>query len=148
MPNYNRVETGQVFAGDCGNRVVFVNKAVVPIALVAADKVRPVLIPAGTKVDRVVIFTDGDLETGTAALTATIGFEHTDGSTGASATAVAADGANALVTANAKTTYEIFPPVVVEKDSYLSIVCTVGAAAQAASCTVYAKVEGENLGCK
>lgn len=147
MTIYSKTYNHNIPAADCGNRCVFVNQAIVPIALVAADKVRPVLIPAGTKVDRVVIFTEGDLDSGAApALTATIGFEHADGSTGASLTAIAADGANALQTASAKTTYEIFPPVTVAKDSHLVLVCGTGANAQAASCTVHAKVEGECLG--
>ncbi len=128
------------------NRVVFINQAAVAIALVAADKVRPVRIAAGTKVDRVVIKTVGDLDDGTPALTAQIGFEHIDGSTGASLTAVAGTGANALQTADTTTTYEIFPPVVLAKDSYLTITCVVGANAQSAAATVHAKVEGEYQG--
>ena len=146
MTIYNKQNSAAPFSGDDGNRVVFTDKATVPIALVATDKVRPVLIPAGTKVDRVVI-KNGDMETGTPALTATIGFEHADGSSGASATAIAADGANALQGV-ATTTYELFPPVTVEKDSYVVITCTIGAAAQAASVDVHCKVEGENLGAK
>jgi len=130
-----------------GMRNSYVNQAPVAIALVAGDKVRPVLIPGGTKIDRVVIKTAGDLDSGgTPALTASIGFEHADGSTGASATAVAAIGANALQTANATTTYELFPPVTIEKDSWLVITCAVGAAAQAAAAIVHAKVEGETQG--
>ncbi len=146
MTIYNKQSTAAPFSGDDGNRVVFVDSAVVTAALVAADKVRPVLIPAGTKVDRVVI-SNGDLDTGTGTLTATIGFEHQDGSTGASATAIAADGANAL-TGAATTTYELFPPVTVEKDSYVVITSTIGANAMAAAKTVYCKVEGESLGAK
>lgn len=146
MTIYNKQSSQAPFSGDDGNRVVFTDKATVAAALIAADKVRPVLIPGGTKVDRVVI-KNGDLDTGTNTLTASIGFEHADGSSGASATAVAADGANAL-TGAATTTYELFPPVVVEKDSYLVLTCGTGANAMAAPADVHAKVEGEALGVK
>lgn len=146
MTIYNKLSTNPPYSGDDGNRVVFYDKATVTSALVSGDKVRPVLIPAGTKVDRVVI-KNGDLDTGSNALSATIGFEHADGSSGASATAIASDGANAL-TGAATTTYELFPPVTLEKDSYVSIVCTTGANAMAASKDVECKVEGEALGAK
>jgi len=144
----NPTYTPNIFSGALGNRVQFVNQASVASALVAGDKVRPVKIPAGTKVDRVVIYTEGDLDSGTGALAASIGFEHSDGTSGASATAIAAAGANALATADAKTTYEVFPPVTVSKDSYLVITCTTGANAQAAAANIHAKVEGEALGAK
>lgn len=144
MTTYNKQSSQAPFSGDDGNRVVFIDKATVSAALTTADKVRPVLIPAGTKVDQVTI-KNGDLDTGTGTLTATIGFEHADGSTGASATAVAADGANAL-TGAADTTYNLFPPVVLAKDSYLVITPTIAANALSASADVHARVLGENLG--
>jgi hypothetical protein len=141
QPTYNHaISSGR------GNRVVFTNQALVAIALVAADKVRIVRIAGGTKIDRVVIKTAGDLDSGTGVLTAQIGFEHIDGSTGASLTDVAGTGANALATANATTTYELCPPVTVAKDSYLVITCVVGANAQASAVVVHGKVEGEGLG--
>lgn len=143
---YNKQNSAAPFSGDDGNRVVFADKAAVAAALTTNDKVRPVLIPAGTKVDRVTI-KNGDLDTGTGTLTATIGFEHADGSSGASATAIAANGANAL-TGAATTIYELFPPVTVEKDSYVVITPTIAANALAASADVHCKVEGENLGAK
>jgi hypothetical protein len=146
MTIYNKQSNAAPYSGDDGNSVVFVDKATVTAALTTSDKVRPVLIPAGTKVNEVVI-KNGDLDTGTGTLTATIGFEHADGSSGASATAIAADGANAL-TGPATTTYHIFPPVVLEKDAYVVITPTIGANALGASADVHCKVRGENLGAK
>lgn len=146
MAIYKKKYSHNIPSGDKGNRVVFVNEADVSVALVAADKVRPVLIPAGTKVDRVVI-KNGILDSGSDTLTAKIGFEHVDGSTGGDDAIVAVTGANALIAA-ATTTYELFPPYTADKDSHLVITCVVGANAMAAATTVHAKVEGEALGVK
>ena len=140
-PTYNNfMRSGEGF------RNAWINQASVAIALVAADKVRVVRVPGGTKVDRVTIYTAGDLDTGTPALTGSIGFEYMDGTTGASATAVAADGVNALSTANTTTVYDIFPPVVLARDAYLVITCGTGANAQASAAIVHGKVEGESQG--
>ena len=81
------------------------------------------------------------------ALFIAIGFEYADGSAGGSATAIAADGVNALQGV-ATTTYELFPPVVVERDAYVVITATITANAQSASADVHCKVEGECLGAK
>jgi len=129
-----------------GMRNAFINQAPVAIALVADDKVRLAKVPAGTKVDEVVIYTAGDLDTGTPALQASIGFEHCDGSTGGDDDIVAAAGVNALSTANATTTYHVFPPVVLAKDSWLIITCTTGSNAQASAAIVHGKVLGECQG--
>lgn len=113
----------------------------------AADVIQPVLVPAGTEVHRVVI-KNTDLDSnGAPALTAKIGFTPADGSAAPAGadTAVATNGAWGQSAAT--TTYEIFPPYRVEKDSYLNIVVGTGAATGAAG-TVYAKVEGEGLGIK
>jgi len=72
-----------------------------------------------------------------------IGFSYQDGSSGPSATAVAA-AANTW-RAVATTTYELFPPITLEKDAYLECVPTVGGVGTG---TVYGKVEGECLGVK
>jgi len=141
-------------AGDCGNRMVFSGKAVIAANLATTDKVRPCRIAGGTLVDRVVINTP-DLDSGTA-LAVNIGFAHTDGSAAttseaAAATAVSLTAATLVAAAAttwqgaATTTYEIFPPFLVEADSYLEVVPTVGGTGTG---TVYAKVEGEAIGVK
>lgn len=139
--NYQPQNSAAPFSGDDGNRVVFNDSAVIAANLATTDKVRLVKIPAGTKVDRVVI-KNPDLDSG-ANLAVNIGFSYADGSTFAHST----DLASAATTwqAAATTTYELFPPVVVEQDAYLEVVPTVGGVGTG---TVYAKVEGENLGAK
>jgi len=151
MAIYNKTFNHFLDSGDSGNRCVYINQASVTAALAVGDKVRPVLIPAGTKVDQVVIMHTADMDTGTGTLTASIGFEHADGSSGASATAVAAIGANGLAVACSPASgiiYSLFPPVVVERDSYLTITCAVAANAMAATSIVHARVLGECLGVK
>lgn len=128
-------------AGDCGNALVYAGSAVIAANLATTDKVRPCRVPGGTKVHRVII-KNPDLDSGTT-LAVNIGFAHIDGSSGASATAVAS--AATTWQAAATTTYEIFPPVLVEKDAYLEVVPT---AAGVGTGTVYGKVEGEAVGIK
>ena len=128
--------------GNRGNGQVTHGSAVVSAALALADVVRPCRIAAGTKVHRVVI-KNTDLDDG-AALAAKIGYLPEDGSAGDddAFAAAAAWGQSA-----ATTTIEIFPPILVEKDSYLSITVSTAAGTGAAG-TVYAKVEGEAIGAK
>lgn len=139
--NYQPQDSAPLFSGDDGNRVVFSDSAVIAANLATTDKVRPVKIPAGTRVDRVVI-KNPDLDSG-ANLAVNIGFSYQDGSSGPSATALAS--AATTWQAAATTTYELFPPVTLEKDAYLEVVPTVGGVGTG---TVYGKVEGENLGAK
>ena len=139
--NYQPQSTSAPFSGDDGNQVVFADSAVIAANLATTDKVRLCKIPAGTKVDRVVI-KNPDLDSG-ATLAVNIGFSNMDGSTSTQATAVAS--AATTWRAAATTTYELFPPVTVEKDAYLEVVPTV---AGVGTGTVYGKVEGENLGAK
>ena len=127
------------YSGDDGNRVVFADSAVIAANLATTDKVNLAKLPAGTKVDRVVI-KNPDLDSG-ANLAVNIGFANCDGSSGPSATAVAS--AATTWQAAATTTYELFPPVVLTKDAYLQAVPTV---AGVGTGTVYGKVEGEALG--
>jgi hypothetical protein len=152
MAIYNKTYNHFLDSGDSGNRCVYINQASVSAALAIDDKVRPVLIPAGTKVDRLVIKHTADMDTHTTAtLEASIGFEHADGSSGASDVAVAAAGANGLTAACSPASgivYNLFPPVILEKDSYLVITCTTAAAAMSAASIVHAKVLGECLGVK
>lgn len=139
-------------SGDCGNASVFYGSAVIAANLATTDKVRPCRIAAGTKVHRVVV-KNPDLDSG-ANLAMNIGFAHIDGSA-ATANETADATARSLTVATlvaaaattwqgaATTTYEIFPPFLVEQDSYLQGVPTV---AGVGTGTVYAKVEGEAIG--
>ncbi len=137
------------FSAEYGNGSVFVDSVAVTNADIdAADVIRPVLVPAGTEVHRVITKTTELDSNGAPSLTAKIGFTPADGSAAPSGadTAVSADAAWGQ---NAETkTFEIFPPYRVEKDSWLAIVIGTGAATEAATGTVSAKVEGEILGVK
>ena len=139
--NYQPQSNNAPYSGDCGNRTVHQDSAVIAANLATTDKVRLCKIPAGTRADRVVI-NNPDLDSG-ANLAMNIGFAHIDGSSGASATAVAS--AATTWQAAATTTYELFPPITLERDSYLEAVPTV---AGVGTGTVYGKVEGEGLGAK
>lgn len=146
MADYKTTETSKPYSGDCGNRVVYQGKASVSAALAIADTVKMCIIPGGTKVDRVVV-KNGDLDSGTT-LTDKIGFKPMDGSTVTNSdVAFCASGATTRQAA-ATTTYEIFPPVVVEKDSWLVLTCVAAATGLAATVDVHGKVEGEILGKK
>ena len=141
MTIYVNQSTAAPFSGDDGNQVVYTDSSVIGANLTTSDKVNLVKVPAGTKVDRVVI-KNADLDSG-ANLAVNIGFANVDGTSGPSATAVAS--AATTWQAAATTTYELLPPVVLEKDAYLQAVPTVGGVGTG---TVYGKVEGENLGSK
>lgn len=138
--------------GDCGNDSVFYGSAVIAANLATTDKVRPCRVLAGTKIHRVVV-KNPDLDSG-ANLAVNIGLAHVDGSAAtanetAAATAVSLTPATLVAAAAttwqaaATTTYEIFPPFLVEVDSYLQCVPTVGGVGTG---TVLAKVEGEAVG--
>lgn len=136
-----------MYASDGGNQSVFHDSVAITNAdFDAADIIKLVRVPAGTDVHRVTIKTP-ELDThGSPTLTAKIGFTPIDGSSAVSGadTAIAADGAWGQ---NAETvTTNVFPPYRVEVDSWLTIVIGTGAATEAASGTIYAKVEGEALG--
>ncbi len=138
--------------GDNGNNMVYYGSATIAANLATTDKVRPVRVAAGTKVHRVVV-KNADLDSG-ANLAVNIGFAHMDGSAAtanetADATARSLTPATIVAAAAttwqgaATTTYEIFPPFLVEVDSYLQCVPTVGGVGTG---TVYGKVEGEAIG--
>lgn len=143
MSNYNPSNIGDplIGSGDCGNAMFFHGSAVVGANLTTSDKVRPCRVAGGTKVHRVVI-KNPDLDSG-ANLAVNIGFANIDGTSGPSATAVAS--AATTWQAAATTTYELFPPVLLDKDAYLECVPTVGGVGTG---TVYGKVEGEAIGMK
>jgi hypothetical protein len=140
---------GPVFSADYGNASVFADSVAVTNADIdAADIIRLCRIPAGMDVSRVVTKTTEIDTNASPTLTAKIGFVPCDGSSAPSGsdTSVSADaawGQNAEIK-----TFEILPPYRVEKDSWLTIVIGTGAATEAATGTVYAKVEGEILGVK
>jgi hypothetical protein len=140
---YNPTNIGDALysAGDCGNALVYTGSAVITANLATTDKVRLVRIPGGMKIHRVVI-KNPDLDSGTT-LAINIGFSHADGSSGPSATAVAS--AATTWQSAATTTYELLPPVSLDKDGYLEIVPTAGGVGTG---TVYGKVEGEVVGIK
>ena len=149
MPIYKTQSNAPVFSGDCaGNGSVFVDSAIVSANLANGDKVRLAKIPGGTKVTRVVV-RNPDLDSGTT-LQAKIGFEADDGSV-IPANAAVADFSAAVAAAGAwgqtaaTTTYELFPPVVVPKDAFLTVQTT---AAGIGTGVVHGKVEGEALGTK
>jgi hypothetical protein len=138
-----------IYANDEGNASVFADSVAVTNADIdAADIIKLVRVAAGTEVHRVVTKTTELDSNGSPSLTAKIGFTPIDGSDAVSGadTAVSADaawGRNAEVL-----TFEVFPPYRVEVDSWLTIVIGTGAATEAATGTVYGKVEGEALGVK
>lgn len=146
MTVYNPTNKGDArrSADNGGNGSIYHGSAT-PGALTTSDKVRPVLIPGGTRVHQVVI-KNTDLDSNVSpTLAANIGFANVDGSSGPSATAVAS--AATILQGAAETTYNLFPPVLLEKDAYLELVPTTGAAT-GASGTVYGKVLGEAVGMK
>lgn len=115
----------------------------------AADVIRIMRIPAGTKVTEVVI-ANGDLDShGTPTLVVGFGYAPVvagDGPT-ASAAYFGAAGDTVLQAANAGKVYRNFADITFEKDVYLT--ATVGtAAATFAAGTIYASVKGEARGVK
>lgn len=138
-----------VVSGLVGNAAVFHDSVAVATTDVngIGDVIQPVKVAAGTEVHRVVI-KNTDLDGGTTpTLAAKIGFTPADGSAAPSGADTAVAAAGAWAQSAATTTYEIFPPYRVEKDSFLNIVLTAAATTPAAG-TVNAKVEGEALGVK
>lgn len=118
------------------------SRAVTNADIDAADVIQPVKVAAGTYVHRVRTKTTELDSSGSPSLTAKIGFTPCDGSAAVSGadTAVSADaawGQNAEVKE-----YDVIPPYLVEKDSWLNIVIGTGAATEAATGTVYGVVEG------
>ncbi|MEN6540821.1 MAG: hypothetical protein ABFC67_14535 [Mizugakiibacter sp.] len=136
----------QIQSSGVGNSVVFHDQVAVAAADVgAADVIQPVIVAAGTYVHKVRTKTT-DLDSNvTPTLTAKIGFTPVDGSAAPSGadTAVSADAAWGQA-AEVKS-FDVIPPYLVEKDSYLNIVVGTGSATAAAG-TVSAVVEGEGVG--
>jgi len=124
------------------------NLAVTNADIDAADVINPTRVPGGTMVHRVVVKTT-DLDTNVSpTLTAKIGFTPIDGSAAPSGADTAVSAVAAFGQSAATTTYEVIPPYLVKNDSFLSIVIDTGAATEAATGTIVAKVEGEFVGIK
>lgn len=137
-----------IYANDEGNDSVFYDSvALATTDIDNADIIKLVKVAGGTVVHRVVVKNTDMDSNGTPTLQAKLGFSPIDGSSAPSGADTAVAAAGAWGQSAATTTYEIFPPYRVEKDSYLTIVITNGAATAAAG-TVYGKVEGEATGKK
>jgi hypothetical protein len=147
MGTVTSTKKGAIYSSDGGNQSVFTDSVAVTNADIdAADIIKLCRVAAGTDVHRVITKTTELDSNGAPSLTAKIGFTPIDGSSAVSGadTAISADAAWGQ---NAETlTFNIFPPYRVEVDSWLTIVIGTGAATEAATGTVYAKVEGEALG--
>jgi hypothetical protein len=147
MGTVTSTKKGPAFSSDGGNASVFFDsKAVTNADIDAADIIKLCRVAAGTDVHRVTVKTT-ELDTnGSPTLTAKIGFTPVDGSAAVSGADVAVL-ADAAWGNNAETVLtEVFPPYRVEVDSWLTIVIGTGANTEAATGTVYAKVEGESIG--
>ena len=136
------------YSNDAGNNSVFFDSvALLTTDIDAADIINLCPVAAGTAVHRVVV-KNTDMDTNaTPTMTAKIGFTPMDGSTAVAGADTAVAAVAAFGQAAATTTYEIFPPYRVEKDSFVTLVIGTGAATAAAG-TVSAKVEGETIGVK
>jgi hypothetical protein len=145
MATYNPANIAEpLYSGDKGNATVQYGSATLTSASTNGDKYRPCRIAAGTKVTRVVI-KNTDLDSNVSpAIVCDIGFAPMDGSAG---TATAFATAATILQGAATTTYEIFPPVTVAKDSFLEVLVTTGPGTGATG-TVSGKVEGECFGAK
>lgn len=144
--NPNNVSDPLHSTGDCGNAVRTSGSTTVSSASANGDKYRPCRVAGGTKVDRVVV-KNTDLDSNVSpAIACKIGFARIDGVASGQDESVVAAGATILQGA-ATTTYELFPPVLVEQDSYLEIAVTT-APGTGATGTIYGKVEGEAVGVK
>ncbi len=122
-------------------------QASVSVALTTNDLVRFGPFPAGFKPSHVK-FVHGELDTGTDALRAKVGYTHADGTAGdddlfgsALTTFNAASGA-------AGSDLVASAPVEIQKDFYIDITPTTGANAMAAAKTIHCVLFGEGVGAK
>jgi len=147
MPTYSPADQSPPFAAEYGNRTVHVGKVTIASALLINDRVRLCKIPAGTRVDRVVI-NNGDLDTGTT-MTDRVGFEFADGVAVAGITDQSVQATGGTVRrAPATTTTELWPPIVLPKEAWLVLVVDAAPTGQSGSVDIYGKVEGESVGPK
>ncbi len=129
-----------------GNASVFHDTvAVATTDIDAADVIQPVVVPAGTYVHEVRVKTT-DMDTNaTPTLAAKIGFTPVDGSAAPAGADTAVSAAVAFGQVAEVKSFDVIPPYLVTKDSYLNVVITTGAATAAAG-TVSAVVEGDAAG--
>jgi len=132
-----------------GNGMTIVSQSVaIATAVLLADIIRFGPFPAGFKPSHVK-FVHGELDTGTDALRAKVGYSHADGSSGADDDLFG----SALTTFNAASgaagsDLAASAPVEIQKDWYLDIVVTTASNAMAAAKTIHAVVFGEGVGAK
>lgn len=132
-----------------GNAVVYTGSIALAANPTAADVIRLMKIPAGTKVSEVVI-ANGDLDTNVSpTIVYSLGYAPVvaaDGPT-ASAAYFQAAGDTALQAANGGKVYRNFADITFEKEVYLTM--TIGtASATWANGSIYASVKGEARGIK
>lgn len=132
-----------------GNAVILDGSVALAANPTAADVIRIMKIPAGTKVSSVIIG-NGDLDTnGAPTFVYSLGYAPVVAGDGPAASAAyfAAAGDTALQAANNGKVYSNFAAITFEKDVYLTM--TVGtAAATFAAGTINASVHGEARGIK
>lgn len=131
-----------------GNAVVADGSIALAANPTAADVIRIMKIPAGTKVNALLIG-NGDLDTGMPEFVVSIGYAPVvagDGPT-ASAAYFSAAGDTVLQAANAGKLYCAFAPITFDKDVYLTMTVGTDAATFAAG-TIYATALGEARGIK
>lgn len=144
MATYNAVNVAGAnqHMAEMGNAVIYDDRVVISSALQNGDKVRLIRIPAGTKVTKLNVV-NPPLDAGTT-LTAKIGWEYVDGSSGGVDNNFFASAA--VWRTAAKTVYLPDQPFVADKDIY--IIGTVTANATTNTGTIYSSVEGIGVGVK
>ena len=142
MATYTTSSTVPMHSSSAGNAAVYVDSVATTAALSSTDILNVVRVPAGALVHRVVVKAP-DLDTGTT-LQAKLGFAYVDGTAVPSGYDTAVATAAAWAQSAATTTYELFPPVKLERDAFLQIVATANGAVNTG--TVSGKVECEPLG--
>lgn len=150
MANIDSATLNQNQFMDCfGNGVVIDGNVALAANPTAADVIRVMKIPAGTKVSSIMIG-NGQLDSnGVPTLVTSMGYAPVVAGDGpaANATYFQAAGDTTLRAANAGKVYANFAAISFEKDVYLTI--TVGtASATFAAASIYASVHGEARGVK
>lgn len=132
-----------------GNSVILTGVVALAANPVAADVIRIMKIPAGTKVSRLTL-ANGDLDSnGTPTIVFSLGYAPVVAGDGPAASAAyfQAAGDTSLQAANAGKTYRNFADITFEKDVYLTM--TIGtASATFAAGSIYVTVDGEARGIK
>lgn len=148
MATYKGSSTEVARSTSKGNAMCLISQVVtVSAALTTSDIVRFGPFPAGIK-PSMVTFVHGDLDTGTGALVAKVGYSQVDGGTGDDDLFGASLASFAAVSGAAGTQLIASAPTEIQEDWYLDITPTTGANAMAAAKTIYAIVEGEAIGAK